>query len=202
MKNPLIDQYIENAQEFAQPILKHIRNLVHEVCPQVEEKMKWSFPHFDYKGSMMCSMASFKQHVAFGFWKSSLIIDEHGWLQTENREAMGNLGKITSIKELPEEGVFKEYIAQACLLNEEGISLPKPAKKKLSQKVTVPDYILKEISKNIQAIKTFEAFSPSHKREYINWIDEAKTEPTRLKRLATAVEWMSEGKVRDWKYKK
>src|SRR5579885_3562057 len=110
-----VDAYIANAQPFAQPILNHIRKIVHAACPDCEEKMKWSFPHFDYNGQMMCSMAAFKQHVAFGFWKAKLLDDPKGILTSE--EAMGHLGKITSVKDLPSERDLTRFIKQAMKLN-------------------------------------------------------------------------------------
>ncbi len=199
--DPRIDTYIEKATPFAQPILDHIRSLVHQVCPNVEETMKWSFPHFDYKGAMMCSMASFKNHMAFGFWKASIMEDPYSILQQENRTAMGHLGKIKTMKDLPKDKIMLEYIKQAMILNEQGIKIVKaPVKSAPKKEVIVPDYFIKALGKNIKALETFENFSPSHRREYINWITEAKTETTRDKRLATAIEWLSEGKIKDWKY--
>ncbi len=73
-KDPRIDAYIAKSADFAQPILKHLRKVVHAGCPKVEETLKWSMPHFDYKG-VMCGMAAFKAHCVFGFWKESLIFD-------------------------------------------------------------------------------------------------------------------------------
>ena len=199
--DPRIDTYIDKATPFAQPILNHIRELIHSTCPNVEETMKWSFPHFDYKGAMMCHMASFKNHMAFGFWKASIMADPHGILQQENRTAMGHFGKIQSLKDLPKDKIMLEYIKQAMILNEDGINIVKaPAKSTAKKEIIVPDYFIKALGKNIKALETFENFSPSHRREYINWITEAKTEATREKRMATAIKQLSEGKIKDWKY--
>lgn len=196
-----IDNYIDKAASFAQPILNHLRELIHDTCPQVEEKMKWSFPHFDYKGAMMCHMASFKNHLAFGFWKASIMADPHKVLQVENRSAMGHFGKIKTMKDLPKDKILIEYIKQAMILNDEGIIVSKPPAKATEKKeIIVPDYFITALGKNIKALETFENFSPSNRREYINWITEAKTESTRERRLATAIEQLSEGKKRDWKY--
>jgi len=198
-KDKRIDAYIAKAQPFAKPVLNHIRSLVHKACPDAEETMKWSFPHFNYKGTMMCSMASFKQHVAFGFWKASIMKDPKKMLNSS--EAMGHLGRITSVKDLPADNVMIQYIKEAARLNEEGVKLPsKPVKEK--KKLVIPDYLIKAISKNKEAKKTFDEFSYSNKKEYVEWITEAKTEDTRNNRLTTAVEWMAEGKVRNWKYLK
>lgn len=196
-----IDAYINHAQAFAKPILEHIRKIVHKACPQVEETMKWSFPHFDYKGEMLCSMAAFKQHCAFGFWKASLMDDPDNILSTEDRNAMGHLGKIQSIKDLPPAKIFTAYIRQAMMLNDEGIKVKakKPAEKTVAE---VPVYFKKELGKNKAAKTFFEQFSPSQKKEYIEWLEDAKTAITRDRRMATALEWIAEGKARHWKYQK
>lgn len=195
--DPRVDAYIEKSAPFAQPILNHIRKLVHKAYPGIEETMKWSFPHFEYKGTI-CSMASFKQHCAFGFWKQSLL--EQAAFPAE-KTAMGSFGRITSVKDLPSDKVMIGLIHQAVELNEKGIKVEK--KKPVSnQELVVPRDLTKALSKNKAAKVAFEKFSPSHKKEYVMWIEEAKTEPTRNKRLATTVEWLSEGKSRNWKYEK
>jgi uncharacterized protein YdeI (YjbR/CyaY-like superfamily) len=197
--DPRIDAYIEKSADFARPILEHIRKLVHKACPDVEEKWKWSFPNFDYKGPM-CHMAAFKEHAALGFWKQSLL--EQAAFPAE-KTAMGSFGRITSKKDLPPDRVIIGLIHQAMELNEKGIKVarPKPsadAKKEL----VVPDDLVAALKKNKKAQAQFNKFSYSHRKEYINWINEAKTEPTRNKRLATTIEWLGEGKSRNWKYEK
>jgi uncharacterized protein YdeI (YjbR/CyaY-like superfamily) len=199
-KDPRIDAYILKSKDFAKPVLIHIRELVHKTCPDVEEKMKWSFPHFDYKGEMMCSMAAFKEHCAFGFWKASLMKDAVK-MKDGNEEAMGHYGRITSVKQLPPDKIIIANIKEAMKMNEEGIKLP--AKKKTEIKdVVIPSDLMKALSKNKNAKLAFEKFSPSNKKEYAEWIQEAKTEDTKNKRINTAVEWISEGKSRNWKYMK
>ena len=194
--DPRVAAYIERSAEFARPILNHIRKLVHNACPDITETMKWSFPHFDHKGTV-CSMASFKQHCAFGFWKQSLM--EQDAFPAE-KTAMGSFGRITSLKDLPPDKVMIALIHQAVELNEKGVKVTKkPVEKK---ELVVPKDLTSAISKNKTAKAAFEKFSNSHKREYVEWIEEAKTEPTRNKRLATTVEWLSEGKSRNWKYEK
>ena len=194
--DPRFDAYIEKSADFAKPILIHIRRLVHKACPDIRETMKWSFPHFDYKGTV-CSMASFKEHCAFGFWKQSLL--EQDAFPTE-KTAMGSFGRITSVKDLPADKVMIGLIHQAVELNEKGIKVAKkPVEKK---ELVVPEDLSNALSKNRSAKATFEKFSPSHRREYVMWIEEAKTEATRNKRLATTVEWLSEGKSKNWKYEK
>jgi len=195
-----VDAYIAKAEDFAKPILEHLRKVVHDACPDVEEKMRWSFPHFDYKGIML-SMASFREHCTFNFWKQAIIDDPEG-LFSDSDEAMGSFGRIRKRSDLPSVKVLKAYIKEAMRLNDEGISVPrkKPAGKK--RPVKVPDYFASALKKNRKAQKAFDAFSPSHRREYIEWITEAKQEATRQKRMTTALEWLSEGKSRNWKYEK
>jgi len=200
-KDRRIDAYIVKAQPFAWPILEYLRDLVHRACPDVKETIKWGMPHFDYKGEMMCHMASFKQHCAFGFWKASLMNDKKRIENAKGETAMGNFGKITGLKDLPSDAKMIRYIKEAMKLNDEGIKVEK--KKPLTKKdIEAPDYFLKELKKNKAALKTFNMFSPSNKKEYIMWITDAKTEATRKSRMKTAIEWMEEGKQRNWKYMK
>jgi uncharacterized protein YdeI (YjbR/CyaY-like superfamily) len=158
--------------------------------------MKWSMPHFDYKG-VMCGMAAFKQHCAFGFWKESLVF---GSDKKEEKAAMGSFGCIKSLADLPNEKTLIGYVKKAVALNEAGIKVPGRTQPKKKEPFTVPDYFATALKKNAKARKTFENFAPSKQREYIEWVTEAKREATRQERLATAVQWMSEGKTRHWKY--
>ena len=198
-----IDAYIAKAAPFAQPILNHLRDLVHQACPDVEETIKWSFPHFDYKGSILCSMAAFKQHAAFTFFKYSLMNDPHGIFNPVGKTAMGQFGQIRELKDLPKDRIILTYIKQAMKLNEAGAKLPARKKPETGNLAPdTPDYLSKALKKNPAATMLFEAFSPGKRKEYIEWLEEAKTEATREKRLATAIEWISEGKSRHWKYQK
>lgn len=200
-KEKAIDAYIAKSADFAKPILNHLRELVHKACPTVEEKMKWSMPHFDYKGEMMCGFAAFKQHASFGFWKAALMKDPILLETAKTEVAMGHLGKLTSIKDLPSDKKLTAWIKEAMELNDKGIKVakPKPAEKK---PLEVPDYFIKALTKNKKAQKVWDAFAYSHKKEYLQWITEAKTATTRDSRMATAFEWMAEGKGRNWKYEK
>lgn len=202
VKNKAIDTYITKSADFAKPILQHIRELVHKACPDLEEKIKWGFPHFDYKGEMMCSMAAFKQHAAFGFWKAPLMKDPVLAEMARSEVAMGHLGRITSLKDLPSDKKIIAWIKEAMALNDKGIKLatkPKSAEKK---ELVVPDYFTKALVKNKKAKQSFDAFAYSHRKEYIQWITEAKTEETRNKRMTSAIEMLAEGKSRNWKYAK
>lgn len=193
-----VDEYIAKSAPFAKPILKHLRKTVHEACPEVEETMKWSFPHFMYQG-ILCSMASFKEHCAFGFWKGSLIVGQRA---AETREAMGHFGKITSVKDLPSKKVLTGYIREAMRLNETGVKSPTRANRKPKPALPVPPDLAAALRANRKAGAAFKEFSPSHRREYIEWIVDAKVEATRERRLLKTVEWLAEGKSMNWKYQR
>ena len=195
-----IDDYIARSAAFAQPILRKMRELVHQVCPDTEEKMKWSFPHFDYKNEMMCHMAAFKQHCAFGFWKASLMKDPDLISMAKSEQAMGHLGKITCLEDLPSDKKLSAYIKEAMLLNEKGVKLPPKKISPADTAISIPDYFLKALKKNKAAWQIFDAASYSFRKEYIQWLEEAKSEETRDKRMATAIEWIAEKKGRNWKY--
>jgi uncharacterized protein YdeI (YjbR/CyaY-like superfamily) len=194
-----VDAYIARSAPFARPILQKIRRLFHQACPEIQEVMKWSFPHFEYQG-VVASMAAFKQHVSWGFWKAKLMKDPHGLLELADKHSMGR-GRVTDVSELPPDKIMLQYIREAVALNEQGIKAP-AAKRKPKAALEVPDYFTAALTKNKKALATFDAFSPSHKREYVEWITEAKQEATRNRRLATAIEWLAQGKPRNWKYMK
>lgn len=192
-----IDIYIDKAQAFAQPILGEIRQRVHEYCPEVEETMKWSFPHFTLNGKILCSMASFKNHCSFGFWLAPIMtISERDFKQ----DGMGDLGKMTSLADLPSENQFKAMILEAVELTLTGKTISKVAPKEVI--VVESKDLLLALKNDPNAILTYNAFPPSQKKEYNEWILDAKTDATKEKRIAQAVEWMSEGKIRHWKYMK
>jgi uncharacterized protein YdeI (YjbR/CyaY-like superfamily) len=198
-KDPRIDAYIAKAAPFAKPILKHLRALVHKGCPEVEETMKWSFPNFDYKG-IMCSMAAFKAHCSFGFWKADLILKLENRSSSSDGDGMGQFGRITSLADLPKDEILLSYIKEAKRQNHEGIKRQTAPKSKVKKELVVPPYLVAALEKKKTALTTFENFSYSHKKEYVEWITEAKTEETRNRRLETAVAWLAEGKPRNWKY--
>jgi uncharacterized protein YdeI (YjbR/CyaY-like superfamily) len=195
-----VDAYIEKSADFAKPILNHLRALIHKASPEINETIKWSFPVFDHKGTV-CHFASFKQHCAFGFWKGSLLPDPENILEDHRDSAMSQFGRITSIKDLPSDEILIQYIRNAVVLNETGVKLL-AKKKTTAAEVEVPEYFSGQLSTNPLARSTFENFSNSHKKEYLEWLAEAKTEATRQKRMETAIEWLGEGKSRNWKYNK
>lgn len=199
MKNtlPEVDRYIEQAADFAKPILKRLRKLFHQASPQIREEMKWSFPHFVHQG-IVGSMAAFKQHVSWGFWNAKQMSDPHGLLKES--ETLTSFGfKPKSLSDLPPDEIILEYIRAAVTLNEQSIKRP-AAKRKPVAKIEVPKDLRAALKQNPKARATFEAFSPSHQREYIEWITEAKKLETRERRLATTLEWLTNGKSRNWKY--
>ncbi|MBC3831834.1 YdeI/OmpD-associated family protein [Undibacterium amnicola] len=200
MKNtdPHIDTYIEKSADFAQPILRHIREMVHQHCPDVSETIKWSMPHFEYKGSIFCHFAAFKKHCALGFWYGELL-----QIDSKLEKAMGQFGRITSLADLPDEKAFVQLLKEAMKLHDAGAKLPSRNKEKSEKKeLQIPSDFLNELERNSAALATFEAFPYSQKKEYVAWYTEAKTEATRTKRLQQAIAWMAEGKRRNWKYEK
>ncbi len=195
-----VDQYILNAEPFAQPILHHLRALVHHACPLAEERIKWGFPHFDYRGAPMCSMAAFKQHCAFGFWKASLIKDPSLLDKANEESSMGHLGKIRSITDLPSDKKLIAWMKEAMAINEKGIKVPKIVKPKAE--ILMPPEFKTMLTKNKNALHHFEVFTKAAQREYLEWITDAKTDATKEKRMLQALEWIAEGKKRNWKYEK
>jgi len=192
--NPAISNYILKCTPEAQTILIELRAIVHSFCPDVTETIKWNFPHFEYKGAILCSMAGFKHHSSFGFWLASQLNDTHGVFRREEQAGMGNLGKITSLEELPNPLHLGELIQQAMVLIDEGVKLPKKTIAKQTALV-IPSVLLLALEKHPAAKTVFDNFSPSHKREYVAWLNEAKTDATLNKRLDKTIANLLEGKL-------
>ena len=188
-KNPRIDAYIARSADFAKPILDRIRRLVHAACPDVQETIKWNLPFYEYKGILLATPA-FKQHCALIFWKGRLFL---------GKDQKATLRRLTTLSELPGDKILTGYIKKAAALNEAGIKAARP-KPKAKKAVVVPDYFLAALKKSKKALAVFENFSPSHKREYVEWIAEAKREETRARRIQAALKLMTQGKSRNWKY--
>ncbi|MBB4806720.1 uncharacterized protein YdeI (YjbR/CyaY-like superfamily) [Chryseobacterium defluvii] len=195
-----IDAYIERSQDFAKPILQYIRETIHEFCPDTEETMKWSLPHFTYNGKNLCAMASFKQHCTFGFWLEKEMKTMQEITRDIEKTSMFSLGKITKIEDLPSKPQLKKAIMEAMELSDMGVTIKKAPPSKTEAEI--PDYFQEALKENKNALAVFEKGSPSFRKEYIMWITEAKTEATRTKRMEQALEWISEGKGRNWKYEK
>ncbi len=199
--NPTVDAYIENAAEFARPILTKLRKAYHKAHPRIEETMKWSMPTFECDG-MVGSMAAFKKHVSFSFWKGKELSDPEKLFVTVGKTEMC-AKKVTNVTQLPTQKILVAYVKEAVKLNQDARKVPKSNKKKAAKKiktVEVPSDLMDELSRNKKALTTFEGFSDTNKKEYVEWITQAKREATREKRLAQAIEWMAEGKPRNWKY--
>jgi uncharacterized protein YdeI (YjbR/CyaY-like superfamily) len=190
-----VDAYIAKAKPFAQPILEYLRDIIHEGCPEAIETIKWGMPAFEHKGPL-AGFAGFKEHCAFHFWKSSLVLDKE---DKKPRTAMGSFGRITSIKDLRPRKKMVEYVRRATALNEQGIKVER-AKPKRGQTIEAPAFMMSAIRTNKKALATWNQFPYSKKKDYIEWVTEAKTDETRDNRLITTVEWLSEGKSRNWKY--
>ena len=202
--NPKVDAYFATVRPFALPIMEYLRELIHKGCPGVEETIKWSRPFFEYRGVILCNISAFKEHCSFGFWGEEIgaVLREAGVVQ---EGGMGSLGRITTIKDLPPNKQMLSLIRQAAGFIDRGeytspitarnkvVKAPKPA-------VETPAELEAALKKNKKAAAVFAAFSPSCKREYTDWVAEAKRPETREKRVATAVEWIAEGKQRNWKY--
>jgi uncharacterized protein YdeI (YjbR/CyaY-like superfamily) len=202
--NPKVDAYIAKVQPFAQPIMEHLRQLIHKACPEVDETIKWSRPFFEYRGVILCNMSAFKEHCSFGFWGEEMraVLREAKVLR---EDGMGSLGRISSTANLPTDKQMLGWLRQAAGFVDSGqytspiaarrsvVKAPKPV-------LEAPAEFATALKRNKKAAAVFAAFSPSCKREYIEWIAEAKRAETRDKRIATAVEWIAEGKQRNWKY--
>ncbi|HEX7978957.1 MAG TPA: YdeI/OmpD-associated family protein [Gemmatimonadaceae bacterium] len=195
-RDPRVDAYIAKSADFAKPILTHIRETIHAACPDVEESIKWSMPAFMYHGPLM-NMAAFKAHATVGFWKGELVL---GRSAGGDDRAMGHFGRITSVKDLPPKKELVAVIKKAAKLNEDGVKVEK--KKAPRPVLPVPPELAAALAKNKKARTNFEAMPPSHQREYNEWIGEAKREETRAARVKQAIEWIAEGKGRNWKYQK
>ncbi|MGC1463611.1 MAG: YdeI/OmpD-associated family protein [Terracidiphilus sp.] len=199
-----VDVYIAKSKPFAQPILAHIRELVHKACPAVVETMKWSRPFFEYKGVILANMSAFKEHCSFGFWgqEISAVLREAKLLQPG---AMGSLGRLTSTEDLPTDKQMLGILRQAIAFVDSGqYTSPIAARNKVVKApkaaAEAPFAFTRALKANKKASTAYAAFSPSCKREYIDWIADAKRDETRDKRIATAIEWIGEGKQRNWKY--
>jgi uncharacterized protein YdeI (YjbR/CyaY-like superfamily) len=197
-----VDAYIGKARPFAQPVLIHIRELMHKAAPDLNETVKWGMPFFELNGVILGNMAAFKEHCSLGLWgpEMAAILGNDG---AKSNEAMGTFGRIASVKDLPAERVLLGYFKQAAgfvTSGERTTSLVRKPKKAVKAPAEIPAELAAALKKNKLAAKVFEGFSPSCKREYVDWVVEAKRDETKMKRVAQAVEWMAEGKSRNWKY--
>jgi uncharacterized protein YdeI (YjbR/CyaY-like superfamily) len=193
-KDERVEAYIEKSADFAKPILRHLRQLIHAACPRVEETIKWRNPAYVY-GGILCNTAAFKHHCALVFWHRSI---RESLKPNKANARWGELKRISKLSDLPKDSVLTRAIRESMKLNEMGKKreVPKPVKRRL----VIPGYFTKVLGKNKKALAIFKGLSPSHQREYVQWIAEAKQEETREKRLATMLQMLTEGKTRNWKY--
>jgi uncharacterized protein YdeI (YjbR/CyaY-like superfamily) len=196
-RDPRIDAYIARQAEFARPILEHLRAAVHAAYPDVEEAVKWGMPAFLHQGKLLCTMAAFKAHATFGFWKGALVAATEGL----EKRAMGQFGRLTSLADLPDEATIKALVGKAVALAEQGAKVVRP-KKHPKAELAMPDDLQAALEAKAGAAAHFAAFSPSAQREYLEWVTEARRPETRAKRVAEAAEWISESKKRNWKYER
>ena len=192
--DPRIDAYIARSAEFARPILARLRSVVHRAFPDVEETVKWGMPFFVRDGEILCHMAAFKGHCAFGLWKASRALGD----RPRPQDGMGHFGRITSLADLPRDAELAAVLRKATALR--GAAEPRPAPSKRKPPLPMPEDLGRALKKNARARTAFESFAPSKRRDYIEWLGEAKREETRRKRLETAIEWIEQGKARHWKY--
>jgi uncharacterized protein YdeI (YjbR/CyaY-like superfamily) len=200
-KDPRVDAYIAKRAPFAQPILKELRAIIHEAHPEIDEDIKWGAPAFMHKG-IVCIMAGFKEYVGVNFWKGALITGANARRATDDK-GMKQLERLHSVDELPPRRKIIGYVQAAVKLNEGGVPTPNRGKDAPARKrgpLRTPPSLAKALARNARAKATYDGFSPSHKREYVEWITEAKTEETRERRIEQALGWMAEGKPRNWKY--
>lgn len=192
--DPRIDAYIEGRPDFARPILAALRAAVHRACPEADESLKWSMPSFAYRGKILCQMAAFKEHAAFGFWQGRAVTGE-----VERPSAMGQFGQLKTVNDLPPPDDLDALIRRAMELIDSGAKTPRPAKHPKPE-IEMPHDLAAALEGNSAAQATYNGFPPSCRREYLEWVVEAKRPETRAKRVSQAVEWMAEGKRRNWKY--
>lgn len=196
--DPRIDAYIADAAEFARPILERLREIVHSVGSGVDETMKWSAPSFVYRGKILCGMAAFKRHASFGFWQHAQVMGEQA-----KRDGMGSFGKLASLADLPPEQELVSLLRRAMALIDDGVPTPQTRKTAAPRPAPdVPADLAAALAANPAAQKVFSTLPPSHRREYIEWVVEAKRDKTRVRRIEQAVAWIAEGKQRNWKYAK
>lgn len=194
-RDPRIDAYIERQAEFARPILVWLRARVHAACPDVEEGIKWGMPAFSHHGRPLANMAAFKAHASFGFWyRDQLATGKEG-------EAMGQFGRISALADLPDDAAMEAQVREAMALIDSG-EIPKRATKQPKPEAEVPEALSEALARDPAAAAVFDAFPPGARRDYCEWIAEARQPATRDKRLADAIAWIREGKKRHWKYER
>jgi uncharacterized protein YdeI (YjbR/CyaY-like superfamily) len=195
-RSPAIDAYIAGRAAFARPILSHARDIVHATQPDIEEAVKWSHPAFLWKDKLVAGMAAFKGHATFGFWHGAAVT---GQMEVEDT-AMGSFGRLTSLADLPPDTELAAMVRKACALIDAGVAPKHMTERKPRAELPVPPALQAALAANPKAQAAWTAFAPSHRREYCEWVGEAKREATVATRVAQTVEWLTEGRKRNWKY--
>lgn len=198
--NKKVDEYISKMADFAKPILNHLREIIHETCPDVEENIKWGTPHYSYKGDHLVMMAGFKQHCSFSLYKAELMKDKDIQESVKAGKKFGYMDKLKDLTELPNKKILVAYIKEAMELNANGIAKPKEVKEKVE--VNAPTEFIEALKQDKTANSIYESKSPSFRKNYIIWLADAKTDETRQKRIDQSIEWIREGKDRFWQSKK
>jgi len=199
------DEYLERCEPFAAPILARIRKAMHQACPEIEETMKWNAPHFEHHG-LIAGVAAFKRHVRLIFWRGKELTAPAGSFARVGRTGMGAL-RLEQLSDLPPQRVLVKYAKQAAKLNESAARAPqrgtgRTAARRAQRPISAPRDLAAALRKNARARCTFDDFSATHRREYVEWIEAAKRDTTRASRIEQAVAWMAEGKSRNWKYRR
>jgi uncharacterized protein YdeI (YjbR/CyaY-like superfamily) len=192
-RDPRVDAYIAKAQPFAQAILSHVRGRVHAAVPDAEETLKWSAPAYTLDGKILLITAAFKAHAALNFWRGQEI------RSGATDEGMGQFGKLRSVEDLPPDDELDALIRTAAELAK---SAPAPRKTKHAPKPAPemhPEFAA-ALDRAPKAKSALDSFPPSARRDYLEWVADAKQDATRQKRIASAIEWLGEGKRRNWKY--
>lgn len=198
--DPGVDEYLHNAPDFAKPILEYLRETVHTVCPEAVETIKWKFPTFMYHNKILCSTVAFKKYCSMGFWLHDEMKTIRELESDAEKSNMFSVGKITTMEDLPGKIELKNMMQEAMDLTDAGFTLRKAKPEK--KEVEIPGYFREILDQNKEVAEIFRAASPSFRKEYIQWITDAKTESTRTKRMEQALIWISERKSRNWKYEK
>jgi len=206
-QDPRIDAYIARAAPFAQPLLAHWRAAVHAACPDVQETIKWSMPFFTHGGRMLAHMAAFKQHCAFDIHAGGEAVNDHepgkaGPTQEATQEAMGRFGRVTTLADLPPKKELVRLLKVGVAAIDSGEPSPRARKNEPKPLPALPPDLAEALAANADAKRHFDAFPPSHQREYIDWINDAKQAQTRARRLATTVAQSAEGKSQNWRYER
>jgi hypothetical protein len=197
-----VDAYIARLPDFSREICTRFRSIVHECAPEIDEDIKWGHPSFMHKG-IVCGMAAFKAHVVIHFWKTALLTGSHARRATDDK-TLERLARVTSASELPPKTAIAGFLKAAVKLNDGAVKAPSPTKaaRKTRAPLRTPPIFSKALERNAKAKATYDGFSASHRREYVEWITEAKSSETRDRRIEQALGWLAEGKPRNWKYMK